>query len=164
MASSKTSSPVQIRCKGILFDMDGTPISSIGSVERSWTRWALLRGVDPARAISIAHGCRTSPAVLPGTNPKVKLVEQGDRYILQFSPGPDLKQASTALVSTGTLGRAKTPGLSYENADGTSLKVDTDYFGKQRSKTKPTAGGSAPLSYSASYGSSSVLFTWHAFL
>ncbi len=82
----------------------------------------------------------TSPIVLPGTNPKVKLVEQGDRYTLQFSPGPDLKQASTALVTTGILGRAKTPGLSYENADGTPLKVDTDYFGKQRSKTKPTAG------------------------
>ena len=63
MASSKTSSPVQIRCKGILFDMDGILISSIGSVERSWTRWALLRGVDPARAISIAHGCRSIDSV-----------------------------------------------------------------------------------------------------
>jgi alpha-L-arabinofuranosidase len=82
----------------------------------------------------------TSPVVLPGTNPKVKLVQQGDRYILQFSPGPDLKQASNALVTTGTLGRAKTPGLSYENADGTPLRVDTDYFGKPRSKTNPTAG------------------------
>lgn len=63
MASSKTSSPVLIRCKGILFDMDGILISSIGSVERSWTRWALLRGVDPARALSIAHGCRSIDSV-----------------------------------------------------------------------------------------------------
>jgi mannitol-1-/sugar-/sorbitol-6-phosphatase len=63
MALSKTSSPVLIRCKGILFDMDGILISSIGSVERSWTRWALMRGVDPAHALKIAHGCRSIDTV-----------------------------------------------------------------------------------------------------
>jgi sugar-phosphatase len=63
MVSSKPSSPVLIRCKGILFDMDGILISSIGSVERSWTKWALMRGVDPAYALSIAHGCRSIETV-----------------------------------------------------------------------------------------------------
>ncbi len=38
--------------------MDGILISSLGSVERSWTKWAQMRGVDPAYAIRIAHGCR----------------------------------------------------------------------------------------------------------
>jgi sugar-phosphatase len=38
--------------------MDGILISSIGSVERSWTKWALLRGVDPALARETAHGRR----------------------------------------------------------------------------------------------------------
>jgi len=38
--------------------MDGILISSIGSVERSWTKWALLRGVDPAFARETAHGRR----------------------------------------------------------------------------------------------------------
>lgn len=50
--------PVTIRCQGVLFDMDGILISSLGSVERSWTKWARMRGIDPAYAISIAHGCR----------------------------------------------------------------------------------------------------------
>jgi mannitol-1-/sugar-/sorbitol-6-phosphatase len=58
MASSTHSSSVRIRCKAILFDMDGILISSIGSVERSWTKWALLRGVDPAPARETAHGRR----------------------------------------------------------------------------------------------------------
>ncbi len=58
MASSNSSLPVRIRCKGILFDMDGVLISSIGSVERSWTKWALLRGVDPVLARKMAHGRR----------------------------------------------------------------------------------------------------------
>jgi len=52
------SSPVLIRCQAILFDMDGILISSIGSVERSWTKWAHLRGVDPAVTRETAHGRR----------------------------------------------------------------------------------------------------------
>ena len=51
-------SPVSIFCRAVLFDMDGILISSIGSVERSWTKWALLRGVDPALARETAHGRR----------------------------------------------------------------------------------------------------------
>jgi sugar-phosphatase len=47
-----------IRCKGLLFDMDGILISSLGSVERSWSRWARMHGVEPERAIAIAHGRR----------------------------------------------------------------------------------------------------------
>src|ERR1700722_2675258 len=63
MASSNSSLPFRIRCKGVLFDMDGILISSIGSVERSWTKWALMRDVDPAYACRIAHGCRAIETV-----------------------------------------------------------------------------------------------------
>ena len=38
--------------------MDGILISSIGSVDRSWTKWSLMRDIDPAYAISIVHGKR----------------------------------------------------------------------------------------------------------
>ena len=58
MALSNVSSPVEIRCQGILFDMDGILISSLGSVERSWTKWALMRDIDPGLACRIAHGRR----------------------------------------------------------------------------------------------------------
>jgi mannitol-1-/sugar-/sorbitol-6-phosphatase len=61
--ASVASSPVEIRCKGILFDMDGILISSIGSVERSWTKWAQMRGIDPEYACRIAHGCRAIETV-----------------------------------------------------------------------------------------------------
>jgi sugar-phosphatase len=55
--------PVQIPCKGILFDMDGILISSIGSVERCWTIWANLRGIDPEYACRVAQGCRSIDTV-----------------------------------------------------------------------------------------------------
>jgi len=91
------------------------------------------RGAEP-------YAQEANPTVLAGTDPKVKLVQQGDRFILQISPGQELKQAGTALVSTGTLGRARTPGLAYENQDGSPLKINTDYFGKRRSAANPTPG------------------------
>ena len=43
--------------------MDGILISSLGSVERSWTKWALMRGVNPDHAVRIAHGCRAIETV-----------------------------------------------------------------------------------------------------
>jgi sugar-phosphatase len=58
MALKAVTSPVEIRCKGVLFDMDGILISSIGSVERSWTKWAEMRGVEPEFALKMAHGRR----------------------------------------------------------------------------------------------------------
>ena len=46
------------RTRGLLFDMDGVLVSSLGSVERSWTKWAEMRGVDPDLALRTTHGCR----------------------------------------------------------------------------------------------------------
>jgi alpha-N-arabinofuranosidase len=91
------------------------------------------RGAEP-------YARETGQTVVAGTDPKVKLVPQGERFFLQISPGSELKQASTVFVTTKLLGQAKISGLRYENADGSPLKVDTDYFGKKRSQTKPTAG------------------------
>ncbi len=80
MASSLKSSPVSLRCKGILFDMDGILISSLGSVERSWTKWAQMRDLDPAHVLSVIHGRRAieSAALLrPDLNSdqELKLIE-----------------------------------------------------------------------------------------
>jgi mannitol-1-/sugar-/sorbitol-6-phosphatase len=63
MALSIASSPVLLRCQGVLFDMDGILISSLGSVERSWTKWARMRGVDPAYALTVIHGRRAIESV-----------------------------------------------------------------------------------------------------
>lgn len=43
--------------------MDGVLVSSLGSVERSWHRWATEYGVDPELAIRTAHGCRALDTV-----------------------------------------------------------------------------------------------------
>jgi sugar-phosphatase len=54
---------VILRPRGILFDMDGVLVSSIGSVERTWNKWARSRGIDPELAIRLAHGRRAIETV-----------------------------------------------------------------------------------------------------
>ena len=46
------------KTRGLLFDMDGVLISSLGSVERSWKKWGEMHGVDGELAIKTAHGQR----------------------------------------------------------------------------------------------------------
>jgi mannitol-1-/sugar-/sorbitol-6-phosphatase len=75
---------MRISVRGILFDMDGVLISSIGSVERSWTKWAADHSVDPAVAIKMAHGRRaieTVRALRPDLNDVEELARLEDMEV-----------------------------------------------------------------------------------
>ena len=75
--------------------MDGILIASIDSVERSWTKWANMRGVDPEYACRIAHGCRaieTIATLRPDLDPEAELkviegIEMADGQGLTVLPG-----------------------------------------------------------------------------
>jgi sugar-phosphatase len=49
---------VTVEAAGILFDMDGVLVSSIGSVNRCWRRWAEHYGLPGAETYQIPHGTR----------------------------------------------------------------------------------------------------------
>ena len=49
---------VCVKARGILFDMDGVLISSIGSVVRCWRRWAERYDVPNATELEVPHGTR----------------------------------------------------------------------------------------------------------
>jgi len=95
MGLSQSSPPVFLSCQGILFDMDGILISSLGSVERSWTAWARMRGIEPERALSVAHGRRAIETVTflrPDLDSEAELkviedLEIADNEGLQVLPG-----------------------------------------------------------------------------
>jgi mannitol-1-/sugar-/sorbitol-6-phosphatase len=50
--------PVCVTARGILFDMDGVLISSIGSVRRCWRRWAKMYDIPNADEYEVPHGMR----------------------------------------------------------------------------------------------------------
>lgn len=45
-----------MKCKGFLFDLDGTLVDSLPAVERAWINWALSRDIDPQKVLSFIHG------------------------------------------------------------------------------------------------------------
>jgi mannitol-1-/sugar-/sorbitol-6-phosphatase len=49
---------VIVHTKGLLFDMDGVLVSSIGAVERCWKRWCEIYGVPNPDSFQVPHGKR----------------------------------------------------------------------------------------------------------
>ncbi|MGA7156419.1 MAG: HAD-IA family hydrolase [Acidobacteriaceae bacterium] len=84
-----------IETAGILFDMDGVLISSIGSVNRSWRRWAHHYGLPDADTFQVPHGIRAVDIVImlkPDIDPNEGLrliedIEMVDVDDLKVLPG-----------------------------------------------------------------------------
>jgi len=54
---------LEIRCKAILFDMDGTLVDSTACVEGLWGGWAAQHGVDLKYLLSVSHGRRSADTI-----------------------------------------------------------------------------------------------------
>lgn len=92
---------MKLEVEGLLFDMDGILVSSLGSVERSWIKWGNMHGVDGAKALLTAHGKRaieTIRLLRPDLNDLEELavieqIEIDDTEGLSVLPGiPELLQ------------------------------------------------------------------------
>jgi hypothetical protein len=136
-----------------IFIGDGKPITPDHKRDLQQIRWissAGLWGYDGREApletggnvfyyAAEAAAKEMSPIVGTDHNPALKLVAQDNAFFLQLNMGPELKQKHTAIVTTALLGTAKVAGLGYENDDGSSIKINKDFFGKARSR-HPTPG------------------------
>ena len=122
------SEQVRVAVKGLLFDMDGVLISSIGSVVRCWRIWAKKYGVPNADSYMVPHGMRAIDIVKslrPDIDPMVGLREIEDLEIddtddLKVLPGAKellekLPPERWAIVTSATrrlmLGRLEVAGL-----------------------------------------------------
>ncbi len=45
-------------CKVLLFDLDGTLVHSIESVDRAWSKWCVMNGLEPEDILPQIHGKR----------------------------------------------------------------------------------------------------------
>jgi len=69
-----TSSPT-LRCRALLFDLDGVLVDSAACVEATWRRWAVRHRLDPEEIIEVAHGRRTVET-LPLVAPHLNVAEE----------------------------------------------------------------------------------------
>ena len=119
---------VEIEARGILFDMDGVLVSSIGSVNRCWRRWAAMYEVPGAESFEIPHGTRAIDIVRElrpdiDANDGLRVIEDmeiADTEDLVVLPGVKALLASLppehwAIVTSATkrllLGRLQAAGL-----------------------------------------------------
>lgn len=150
---------MQIRCKGILFDMDGILVSSIDSVERSWTKWANMRGVDAASTLATAHGRRaieTIALVRPDLDPELELkviedIEIEDNEGLAVLPGVlallrALPQNRWTVVTSATERLARIR-MSAGGIPAPERLVAADFVTRGKPHPEPFLAGAALLGF-----------------
>ena len=72
---------VNLQCKAVLFDMDGTLVDSTQVVERIWASWAARHNVPLEEVLLYSHGRPTIATLehfLPGLDHSMELEELGD--------------------------------------------------------------------------------------
>jgi alpha-N-arabinofuranosidase len=83
----------------------------------------------------------THAIIEPEFDPGVTLIQKSDGWYLQVVADKAWRNhAKTKLVTTDLLGKAQVTDCAYENADGSLVCVNTDYFGKKRDKKNPFPG------------------------
>jgi alpha-N-arabinofuranosidase len=74
-------------------------------------------------------------------HPGLRLVAKPDGLYLEMRFDRSwIKAEPHNLVTSELLGRTTIPDLPYEQPDGAPMRIDTDYFGKQRSASNPAPG------------------------
>ena len=92
----------------------------------------------------------------PDFDTRLQLTEKPDGWYLTLLEDKawrtDVKRKK---VTTDLLGKASVPGCAYENADGSPIGIDTDYFGKKRNENNPFPGP-----FEISQGGKQILKVW----
>lgn len=74
------TAPLILKCKAVLFDMDGTLVDSTRVVELAWTGWAARHNLPLPEVLSFSHGRPTISTLeqfLPGRDYSAELDELG---------------------------------------------------------------------------------------
>jgi alpha-N-arabinofuranosidase len=83
----------------------------------------------------------SNPTVEPNFDPMIRLEQRHHDFHLQLRFDEVWDQERTRkLVTSELLGKATIPDLPYEQPDGGSIRINTDYFGKSRNEANPTPG------------------------
>lgn len=110
------------------FDVTRLPIALAGNV--------FLKGAKPCALEAV-------PLLKPDTDAQVEIDDDGGRFGMNLDPAWAAERVRK-MVTTELLGRAAIPNLPFERADGSTLRIDTDFRGRQRNVSNPFPG---PLEY-----------------
>ncbi|MBP7402050.1 MAG: right-handed parallel beta-helix repeat-containing protein [Clostridia bacterium] len=111
-----------------------------------FTHLANMRALGPVHAdhlpvwcegnayLNGAKACKKEVGGLSVEDPDVvvELLEKDGQYVLKTNVYDKIKDFCSRMIHTDILGKAFEPEQPYENADGTPIRFDTDYFGNRR--------------------------------
>lgn len=112
--------------RAVLFDMDGTLVTSDESVERAWTTWSAEYGVNPADVLAIAHGAPAESTVekmLPLLDETSQAVAAARQLELQYDDLAGVAAAPGATEVLATIERLGLPWAVVTSADHRLAKV-----------------------------------------
>jgi alpha-N-arabinofuranosidase len=113
-------------CKLDVLDRDALPCTAAGNV--------FTKGSRPSRFDQDA-------LVKTNFDTSVKLSRKADGWYLTLVEDKTWRdEVKRQSVTTALLGKAKVSNCSYENADGSPLRVTTDYLGRKRDNKNPFPG------------------------
>jgi hypothetical protein len=73
-------------------------------------------------------------------NPNIQIEEKTDGIYLKMNFDEKILKMKNQFVTSQLLGKALIPNAGYENPNGLTLSIDTDYLGKKKDKQNPTSG------------------------
>ena len=83
----------------------------------------------------------TDPMLATNTDAGLALTRKADGWYLTLAEDNAWRnEAKSRLVTTRLLGKARVSRCAYENADGSPVRIDSDYFGNKRNKRDPFPG------------------------
>jgi mannitol-1-/sugar-/sorbitol-6-phosphatase len=79
-----TAPSAPLRCRAVLFDLDGVLVDSTALVERLWRAFAVRHALDADALLRVVHGRRavdTIPEILPGADVEAELARLVDEEV-----------------------------------------------------------------------------------
>ena len=74
------------------------------------------------------------------SNPEIQIQEKKEGVFLSINLEKNMIKMMNKLVTSEFLGKALITNQGYVNPDGSAIKINLDYFGKERNEKNPTVG------------------------
>lgn len=149
-----------LKCKAVLFDLDGVLVDSTPAVARVWANWARMHGFAADEVIALAHGRRSVETIrelapwmdAETENLKVEQMEIDDREGVVALPGAEsllraLPQNHFAIVTSATRALA-VARLGYAGLPQPENLVSADDVIQGKPFPEPYLKGAALLGFS----------------
>jgi alpha-N-arabinofuranosidase len=92
-----------------------------------------IRGSQP-------YSAEVDPMVFGKVSPDLTPVRKPDGIYIEWTPQAAWTNASRQTVTTELLGHAAASGARFEQADGSPIRLNRDYFGRLRNEQNPAPG------------------------